>query len=183
MYTICEGKRMKISNSLKIATFNKKLWVKTMLAKTLFLGVFIAVIYAIASILIIEPILKSVELKGLISAFRTVISDFVLMDDTQIETHAGIIKEAVTSLGIFVKSRLANIIWTAVSIIILYQLFKFIFAMFDYVIGININEHMSSMLHAGFFSTLFENFKPAFMFALFRTIAMFIYNIVVTVFV
>ena len=169
---------MKIGNSLKIATSNKPLWLKSMLAKTLVLGVFIAVIYAMANI-VIEPILKSEELKGVINAFRTVISDFILLNDAQIDAHADIIKESTTALLLFINSMLSNIIWVGVTIIVLFQIFKFVLAMFDYVIGINLNEHMSSMLHAGFYSTLFENFKQATKYALYRTLSMLVYNVIV----
>lgn len=173
---------MKIGNGLKIATSNKSLWLKTMLAKTIVLAVFIAVIYAVANI-VIEPIIKSEQLKELIASFRTVISDFVMIKDTQVEVHAELIKKSTANLLLFINSMLANIIWVGVAIIVLFQLLVFTFAMFDYVIGININEHMSSMFHAGFFGTLFENFKQAAKYALFRTITMFIYNLIVVVIV
>lgn len=178
MYNYHEGTCMKIGNGLKIATSNKSLWLKTMLAKSVVVCIFIAVIYAIASI-IIEPILKSEELKELISAFRTIISDFVLFKDSAVEAHAELLKESTANLLIFINSMLSNIIWVGIAILILFQLMVFTFSMFDYVIGINVNEHMSSMLHSGFFGTLFENFKQASKYALYRTVTMFIYDIVV----
>ncbi len=169
---------MKIGNGLKIATSNKTLWLKTMLAKTLVLCVFLVIVYAIANI-VIEPILKSQELKDLITAFRTVISDFVSFKDAEVNAHADLIKDSTTNLLLFINSMLSNIIWVGVVIIVLFQILKFTFATYDYVIGININEHMSSMLHSGFFSTLFENFKQACKYALYRTLSMLIYNVVV----
>ena len=169
---------MKITNGVKIAISNKTLWLKTMLAKSIVVILFIALFYSIANI-IIEPILKSEELKELFGAVRKIVSDFVLFNDSNSESNAILIKETTTSFLSYIHSMLASIIWVAVGIIVLFQVLKFIFSMFDYVIGVNINEHMSSMLHAGFFSTLFENFKMASKFALSRTVFMFVYDLVI----
>ncbi len=169
---------MKITNGVKIAISNKTLWLKTMLAKSIVVILFVALFYSIANI-IIEPILKSEELKELIGAVRKIVSDFVTFNDSNSESNAVLIKDTTTSFLTYIHSMLANIIWVAVGIIFLFQVLKFIFSMFDYVIGVNINEHMSSMLHAGFFSTLFENFKLASKFALSRTLFIFVYDLAV----
>ena len=140
---------MKITNGVKIAISNKTLWLKTMLAKSIVVIAFITVLYAIANI-IIEPILRSNELKELISAVRKIVSDFITFNDSNSESNALLIKDTTTSFLAYIHSMTANIVWVAVAIVVLFQIAKFIFSMFDYVIGVNINEHMSSMLHAGF---------------------------------
>ncbi len=169
---------MKITNGVKIAISNKSLWLKTMLAKSIVVIAFIVSLYFMANI-IIEPILKSAELKSLIDAVRKIVSDFILFKDSNSDLNAVLIKDTTTSFIAYIHSMLANIIWVGVGIVVLFQIVKFIFSMFDYVVGVNINEHMSSMLHAGFFTTLFENFKMASKYALFRTLLMFIYDIIV----
>ncbi len=169
---------MKIGNGIKIATSNKALWLKTMLAKTVVLAVFALVAYLVASI-IIEPILKSAELKALVDALRKMIGDFVMLTELNFSESAISIKDAFKELLAFIQSMLSDIIWVGVVLFVLLQVLKFIFSMFDYVIGVNVNEHMSSMLHAGFITTLFENFKRACSYALFRTLIMLVYNVVV----
>ena len=170
---------MKIINGVRIAISNKSLWFKTLLAKTIVVIAFIVSLYFMANI-IIEPILKSAELKSVIDAVRKIVSDFILFNDSNSEANAVLIKDTTTALITYIQSMLANIIWVGVGIVVFLQVVKFIFSMFDYVIGVNVNEHMSSMLHAGFFSTLFENFKMASKYALFRTLLMFVYDLVVT---
>ena len=169
---------MKITNGVKIAISNKTLWLKTMLAKFVVVVAFIVSLYFMANI-IIEPILKSQELKDLIESVRKIVSDFILFKDSNSEANTVMIKDTTTSFVLYIQSMLANIIWVGVGIVVLFQLVKFIFSMFDYVIGVNVNEHMSSMLHAGFFSTLFENFIMASKYALFRTLLMFVYDLII----
>ncbi len=173
---------MKIGNGVKIATSNKGLWLKTMLAKTVVLALFALILYLVANI-IIEPILKSEELKYLIGAVREMVKDFIMFDDLASTNNATKLIEAFKKLLTFVKTMVSDIIWVGIAIFLIIQILIFILSMFDFVIGVNVNEHMSSMLHSNFFSTLFENFKMAFSYALFRTVLLLIYNLVIFVIV
>ncbi len=168
---------MKIGNGVKIATSNKGLWLKTMFAKAVVLALFALILYLVANI-IIEPILKSSELKFLINSVREMVKDFVLFNDLASTDNATILKGAFKDLSNFIQTMLSDIIWVGILMFVIAQLLILILSMFNYVIGVNVNEHMSSMLHANFFSTLFENFKRAFSYALFRTGLLLVYNIV-----
>ncbi|MBO5926714.1 MAG: hypothetical protein J6Q38_04080 [Clostridia bacterium] len=168
---------MKISHGIKISTANKTLWFKTMIAKLAVIFIFIAIIYSVATA-VIKPILESLELKNLVACVREIVSDFIVVNNDDMSENGVIFKDATLALLSFIQSRTASFIWAGVGIVILIQVAKFILSMFDYVIGVNINEHMSSMLHAGFFGTLFENFKPAICYAGFRTLLIFGYNII-----
>ncbi len=171
---------MKITNGVRIATANKILCVKTLIARLVVTLIMIFSVFNFAK-LIFEPIFKSEELKVLLNLIRETIKNFIIM---QPETTASAdFKNAFSNLLSFIYSKMSSIVWVSIGIIIVMQVIQFLYAICDYIIGVNINEHMSSMRHAGFFSTLIENFKNACRYALCKTLFLFIYNTITIVLV
>ena len=167
---------MKITNGIRIATANKMLCAKTLIARLVVTIIMIATILGFAKI-VIMPIIKSEELKQLLQLFREAIKRFILIEG---ESGANLdFKTALSNVLQLVYSKITSIIWVSIAIFILVQLMRFIFAIFDFIIGVNISEHMSSMRHAGFFNTLFENFKNACRYGLAKILFLLVYDTLV----
>lgn len=167
---------MKITKGIKIATANKMLCAKTLLARLVVTIIMLASILGFAKILIV-PIIKSEEVKNLLQLLREAIKSFVIMQpDTTLSLD---FKTAISNLLQLVYSKMVSKFWVFIVIFIIIEIMRFLFAIFDFIIGVNINEHMSSMRHAGFFNTLFENFKNACKYALAKVLFLFVYEIVV----
>ncbi len=168
---------MKIGNGIRIATTNKNLWLKTMLSKVIVLLIISVLIYVMAS-LVVGPILQSQQFKGLLNTLRELVGGFFSAPEATLNEYfnSEALKSSYAEFRSFISSMSANIVWVSIVIILLIQLMVFIFSMFDYVIGVNINDHMSSMLHSGYLTTLFDNFKMACRYAGFRTLLLFCYN-------
>lgn len=169
---------MKISKGLKIATSNKSLSYKLLLYKFIVTFLGCLSIYFFASI-IIKPVLESEQLKNLIDIVRRIIVEYFNVGSVQTNNLNDKLALAVQDLHTFIIGMKGNIISSLIFVFIIVQIMKFLFAVCDYVIAVNVNEHMSSMRHAEFFSTLFENFKKACYFAFYRTIMVLFYNIVI----
>lgn len=172
---------MKISNGLKIATSNKSLSYKLLLYKFIVALLGCVSIYFFASI-IIKPVLSSQQLKNLIDVIKRIVVEY--FNVTSAEISAGLNEKlafAIEDLQAFIFGMRGNIISSLIFLFVIFQVMKFLFALCDYVIAVNINEHMSSMRHAEFFSTLFENFKKACYYALYRTVMLLLYNAVIIV--
>ncbi len=166
---------MKITNGVKIAVANKILCVKTLVARLIITIIMLATVFSFAKIIIL-PIIKSEELKQLLNLLREAIKNFIMM-----KPDAGPLdfKTAISNLLQFVYSKTTSIVWASIAILLVIQVMTFLLSICDFIIGVNINEHMSSMRHAGFFNTLFENFKNACRYAGSKTLFLFIYNVVV----
>lgn len=169
---------MKISNGLKIATSNKALSYKLLLYKFIVAVLGCVSIYFFASI-IIKPVLESEQLKNLIDIVRRIIVEYFNVGSVQANNLNDKLALTLQDLHAFIIGMKGNIISSLIFVFIIVQIMKFLFAVCDYVIAVNINEHMSSMRHAEFFSTLFENFKKACYYALYRTVMLLVYNVVI----
>lgn len=172
---------MKISNGLKIATSNKSLSYKLLLYKLIVAILGCVSIYFLASRIIIAPVIKSEQFKDLIDILKRIIVDYFNMQTQQMVNHNDKLALAIENLRLFIVGMKGNIISSLIFVFLIFQVMKFLFAICDYVIAVNINEHMSSMRHAEFFSTLFENFKKACYYALYRTVMLLLYNAVIVV--
>ena len=156
---------------------NKTLCYKTLLAKFIVVTIFVAVILSFAKILI-SSIFYSEDFKLLVNAFREVVKDFINISSENAKESSILFKDALKTFLLFVKSKVVNIIWVSVIIVLLIELMKFSSYVIDYVIGVNINQHMSSMCHSPFFTTMFENFKNACRYAGFKVLVTLMFNVI-----
>ncbi|MBO5851026.1 MAG: hypothetical protein J6R29_01690 [Clostridia bacterium] len=165
---------MKFTNAIKIATANKWLCLKTLIYKSVVIIATIVSLFLFANI-VIEPILKSQEVANVINATRNVIKNFILMNQGE-EIELGVVlKTSINSLLINVKNMTTEIVLVVIAMFLVIAFAVFLLSLGDYSIGVNVYEHTSSMLHAGFFSTLFENFKKASIYALYKTLFLMVY--------
>ncbi len=169
---------MKISKGLKIATSNKSLSYKLLLYKFIVAFLGCLSIYFFAS-RIVEMVMNSAEVKNLIDVLKRIVVDYFNVGSEQVSGINDKLAVALEDLYAFIIGMKGDIIPSLIIMIVIIQLMKFLFALCDYVIAVNVNEHMSSMRHAEFFSTLFENFKKACYYAFYRTVMLLFYNIVI----
>lgn len=168
---------MKFTNGIRIATANKSLCGKTLLSKLIILIIGFISVLSVASV-IVKPIFYSVELGNIGNTLRNLIKDFILMNSVVDNSYGATFKLQFTELFALIKSLIISNVWVVVVIFLIIEFLAFIMAIVDYVIGINLNEHMSSICHAGFFNTLFENFKMACRYAGFKILVLLIANAV-----
>ena len=168
---------MKISTGLKIASSNKTLSSKLLLYKFIVTLLGSIAIYFFASI-IVKPILTSTQLQDVIDLVRRLVG-YYFVGPSEIIDINGALTVAFENLANYIIGMKGNIIPAVIFIFVIIELMGFLFAVCDYVISVNINEHMSSMRHAEFFTTLFENFKKACQYALCKTLLVLVYNVVV----
>lgn len=169
---------MKITNAVKIATSNKALCLKTLAYKLVVILACVISLFLFANI-VIEPILKSQEVATVIDATRNIIKNFITMQPAQENAEFGeIIKSSISSLHTNIVNMTNEIALVVIAIFLVLTFTSFLLALGDYSIGVNVYEHMTSMHHAGFFSTLFDNFKKASKYALFKTVFSIVYYFV-----
>ena len=147
---------MKISNAIKIATSNKALCIKTLLYKLVVILACVTSLFLFANI-VIEPILKSQEILNLFNATRNIVKNFIMMNPDQQSAEYG------------------EIIFVTIAMVLVLAFTSFLLALGDYSIAVNVFEHMTCMRHASFFSTLFDNFKKASRYAIFKTLFTMLY--------
>lgn len=166
---------MKVTNGIKLAMANKPLCYKMLLAKTIIFSIAITICLLFANI-IVKPIIASTEFISLITFVRNIISSFINVEQIdgviaseQLRIHL----EAFLNL---ISSYSTKIILVGVAIFMVFQLARFVLSVCDYVMAVNVYEHMTSLRHAEFFTTLVEHIKPALAYALYCVISLFLYN-------
>lgn len=171
---------MKITTAIKIATANKALSIKILLYKLVVIIACVVSLLLFANI-VIEPIVKSQEVKDVVNATRNLIKNFVLMQqDNSMAEYGGLIKTSLSALAGYVSHMSGEIVLVAIAMLSVITFTVFLLSLADYSIGVNVYEHMSSMRHAGFFSTLFDNFKKAAVYALYKTLFLMVYYLIFT---
>ena len=169
---------MKISNGLRIATSNKTLTFKVLLYK-LVVMLIASIFIVIFSSRIISPVLNSAEFKSIIGIVKKIVVNYFDVNQSAGDAISAELSTAIAGLYAFILSMQGEILISAIVLFVIVQVIKFFFSICDYVVAVNINEHMSSMRHAEFFSTLFDNFKQAIIYALYRTLMLLLYNVVI----
>ena len=166
---------MKITTAVKISTSNKALCLKTLLYKSVVILACVISLFLFANI-VIEPILKSQEVATVLDATRNIIKNFILMSpDGSSAEYGEIIKQSLAALSKTIANMFGEITFVVIAMFLVITFTSFLLSLGDYSIGVNVYEHMTCMRHAGFFSTLFDNFKKASAYALFRTIFVMVY--------
>ena len=166
---------MKITNAVKIATSNKALCLKTLAYKLVVILACVISLFLFANI-VIEPILKSQEVLNVVNATRNIIKNFIDMKQSEENAHYGeIIKQSLTTLNANIATMTLEIALVVVAMCLVLVFTSFLIALGDYSIAVNVYEHMTCMRHAGFFSTLFDNFKKAAIYALYKTLFSMVY--------
>ncbi len=166
---------MKFTNAIKIATANKWLCLKTLIYKSVVFIATIISLFLFANI-VIEQVLKSQEIKDVINATRSIVKNFIMMQSGEENVKLGqILETSITSLQNYISGMTGQIIFVVISMFLVISFAVFLLSLGDYSIGVNVYEHTSSMLHAGFFSTLFDNFKKASIYALYKTLYLMVY--------
>lgn len=169
---------MKVTNGIKIAMANKPLCYKTLLSRTLVSMILTLTCFLVAGI-IIDDVLQSVAFNDFVTFLRSSLKNFVTLQDEANANFASSFGSHLKTIFSVIESR-ATEVWLIVGgILLLIQIAKFATSLCDYVVAVNVNEHMSSLRHAKFFSTLAEHFKPAFRYATYCVISLFLYNTVI----
>ncbi|MBQ3234806.1 MAG: hypothetical protein IJA97_01435 [Clostridia bacterium] len=166
---------MKVSNGIKIAMANKPLCYKTLFSRTLISMIITATCFLVAKI-IIDDVMQSVAFNDFVQFIRTFLRNFVALKDEANVNFASDLRYHIQTILSVVRSRLGEVLFIAIGILLLIQVAKFLTSLCDYVVAVNVNEHMSSLRHAKFFSTLAEHLKPALAYATYCVISLFLYN-------
>ena len=170
-----------IRNAVKVTLTNKKLCVKVLCFRFITYIIFSVICYFLARATIF-PLLQSSELSAVFDTLRGIVDKFF---NSNPEVYDSIISTVNTELrtNVFnflnlVSGELSGIIWSIIGVILTSLVLTFILGVFDYTVGVLVNEHMSSLQHAGFLSTLFENFVPACKYGIYRLTALLLYNVI-----
>ena len=166
---------MKVTNGIKIAMANKPLCYKTLLSRTLISSILTFACFLIAGILI-NDVKSSDAYLSFVKFLRTSLRNFIAINDasnTNFATEFGAHIQAI--LETF-KSNVGELVTIVIGVVAVIELAKFVTGVCDYVVAVNVNEHMSSLRHAKFFSTLVEHFRPAVRYATYCVVSLFFYN-------
>ncbi len=166
---------MKVTNGLKIAMANKPLCYKMLFSRTVITVITFIVCFLIANI-IFQDVFKSQEVTNLISFAVQEFKGFVLGTGSSNEILSQEFTNHLTKILEMLKATFSELIWVPIVILLLIQVAKFFVGICDYVMAVNVNEHMSSVRHAEFFTTLVEHFSPAIRYALYCVFSLLIYN-------
>lgn len=166
---------MKVTNGIKIAMANKPLCYKMLFSRTVITVIAYVVCFLIANILI-QDILLSQEVNDFFGFLVGELKNFILGNATTNEELSANLNSHVVSCISMLKSKVIEFTWITVTIVLIIQVAKFFTSICDYVMAVNVNEHMSSVRHAEFFTTLVEHFSPAIRYALYCVISLFVYN-------
>ncbi len=168
---------MKVTNALKIAMANKPLCYKMLFSKIVVYAIEILACYLFAGILF-NPLFESVEfgaLKETLGSFaqKVLHGDFVGAD------FSAALADSIKGIFGWLSNESGVVIGVAVAVFVVLEICRFIIGVFDYVMAINVNDHMTSLRHAKFFTTLVEHFKPACKYGLYCIISLTLYNIII----
>ncbi len=172
---------MRSGHAVKISFSLKGLAVKTLLSRLviyLITAVLILICAHGALIPIIEDASFVADFKSLGEVFRTMVYDFFSPEVATNITSTELNNKILAVLSHFTNN-MAGIIWSALAIFIISQIAVFCASVCDYVIAINVNNYMTTLMHCTFFSTLFENFGKALKYGLYKTTMLLLYNSIV----
>ena len=164
-----------VRKAVRITLADKSLCYKTLLSRAIVYAICFTAIYFIgrASIL---PILKSDEISALFEALRINVSD--ILNDPKSSEAVSEVRTAYHAFLNLLKACMSGFIWSAVGIVGVVQVFKFLLGIFDYTVGVLLNDHMQTLRHAPFFYTLFEHFSESVRYGLYRMVALLAYHTV-----
>ncbi len=173
---------MRSGHAVKISFSLKGLAVKTLLSR-LAIYLLTAVLIIICARSALLPILQNAEFqtafKSLGEAITTMVYDYFSPEKiTSAITSAELNNRIMAVLSHF-SNNMGGIVWSSVAIFLIMQFAIFCASVCDYVIAINVNNYMTSLMHCKFFPTLFENFGNSLRYGLFMTITLLIYNAIV----
>ena len=166
---------MKVTNGIKIAMANKPLCYKMLFSRTVITVIAYVVCFLIANILI-KDIILSQEVTDFFGFLVEELKNFILGNASTNADLSQNLNAHVTSCLSMLKGKVAEFTWIFITIILVIQVAKFFTSICDYVMAVNVNEHMSSMRHAEFFTTLVEHFSPAVRYAVYCVVSLLIYN-------
>lgn len=170
-----------IRNSVKISYCNKSLCFKVLFFRIIVYAIAFLICYFLAKATIL-PIIKSDEAVDVVDTLRLFVYKFFSSNPDDVEfAITSVNTELNESLAAFlklIKSQAGGIIGSAIGVMVTLLVITFVLGVVDYAVGVLINNHMSSMRHASFFSAMFENFSNACKYGIYRLIALFVYNVV-----
>ncbi len=168
---------MKIKNGYKIAFANKKLSNKVLVYKISVWLVFSIVLF-LSSFKTLSIIIKSNELREIVDLFLDTVKKIITFGEFDGEQIGNSFEVATKNFFNFISGISVKVIVVLTVCIVLSIVRSFFTSLCDYVIAVNTNEHMSSMRHAGFFNTLWENLSKSVKFSLFKSLALFVCNLI-----
>lgn len=166
---------MKVTNGIKIAMANKPLCYKMLFSRTVITVIAYVICLLIASI-VIQDILRSQEIRDFFSFAVNEFKNFVLGNSSTNQELSENLNMHILATKDMLVSKFGDIVWKVVIILLVVQVAKFFTGVCDYVMAVNVNEHMSSVRHAEFFTTLVEHVSPAIRYALYCVISLLLYN-------
>ena len=170
---------MKANHAIKIAIEQKGLAVKVLLFRIVTYVLLGLVIFLLARGALL-PIIQSQDFATHWKDFIAVLKEFVV-DFFSPESMATNVKfndiqdKFIVVVGHFSNNSL-RIVLSLVGIVVVSLVGTFLFSLCDYVVGINVNYYMATLMHGGFFTVLFENFANACKFALLELVVLLVYN-------
>ncbi len=167
---------MKVTNGIKIAMANKPLCYKTLFSRTLISSILTIACFLLAGI-IINDVKGSQEYGEFITFLRTSLRNFIILNDVGNTNFASELTSHVQAVVNSFKADISEFLAVILGIVAVIEVAKFVTRICDYVVAVNVNEHMSSLRHAKFFSTLVEHFKPAVRYAAYCVVSLFFYNV------
>lgn len=167
---------MKVTNGIKIAMANKPLCYKTLFSRTLISSILTMACFMIAGI-VVNDVKSSGAYQELVNFLRTSLKNFIAINDASNVDFATEFAYRLQAVVGELKSDMGELVAVIIGIVAVIEVAKFITGICDYVVAVNVNEHMSSLRHAKFFSTLAEHFKPAVRYAAYCVVSLFFYNI------
>ena len=168
-----------IRNSAKITFANKTLCFKVFIFRAIVYAICFTICYFLAKATIF-PILQSEEVSAVFDTLRGIVGNFFTANpnayDTIINTVNIELEQEVKAVIALINSKMSGIVWSVVGVIVVSLVLTFLLGVFDYTVGVLVNDHMSTLQHAGFLSTMFEYFANACQYGLYRLIALLLYN-------
>ncbi len=172
---------MKANHAIKIAIEQKGLATKVLLFRIvtyIVLGLLIFLLGRVALLPIIRSQAFGTDWKEFVAVLKTFVFDFFSPEKaTTTVTFEDIQAKLVVVFSNFSNNSL-RIVLSLIGIVLVLLVGHFLFALCDYVVGINVDYYMTSLMHGGFFTVLFEDFANACKFALLEVIVLLIYNVV-----
>lgn len=167
---------MKIKNGYKIAFANKKLCNKVLIYKISVWLVFSIVLF-LSSFKTLSVIIKSNELREIVNLFLDTVKKIITFDEFDGAQIGNSFEVATKNFLNFISSISVKVTVVLIVYVVLNVVRSFFISLCDYIIAVNTNEHMSSMRHAGFFNTFWENLSKSVKFSLFKSLSLFVCNL------
>ena len=172
---------MRSGHAIKISFSLKGLAVKTLLSRlTIYLLTALIIILCARGALV--PIFNNSQfhdaLKSFFDCVKSVVYDFFSPKLTSNVTSVELQQKFMDVVSFFSVHK-AGILWSMVAIFFAVQFAVFCASVNDYVIAINVNNYMTTLMNCKFFPTLFEHFDDAVKYAFYKTVCLLIYNVLV----